>query len=613
MNRQSHPGRHLLHRLAPLLAAVPILASGARAQDGIVWETNDASPMIGSPEAQRGGTLHTYVQGYPLTFRLMGPNSNDGFSGWKRAFSMDLPLVNRHPQTDEFIPCLATHWSVQPDNKTVYYKLDPDARWSDGEPITADDYVFTLEMMGSEHILDPYYNNRAAEYYESVEKIDPYTIKIVGQFESWRTISEFGLWPMPKHAITLDENWIKDYNNKFPVVAGPYVITHAEAGRYVAFSRLDDWWGDDKKYFEGLYNVDEIVVHAIRETDRAFDFFKTGELSFYLVNTAKIWAEEMRFEAVRNGWAHRKRVFVDFPSGMYGFAMNLNRPVFQNKDFRKGLFYAFDFDEINENLMYNAYYRKNSVFAGTRYGDPELPMPRFDPKLAREHFAAAGFRKRGSDGILVDDAGTRASFTLTYGSPGLERHMTVAKQKFKRQGIEMNLDLLDPATAFERGLEKSFEMTIISRTSGLYPAPHQYFSSEFAKKLQNNNIFAFGTAYTDSLIDIYRFNLDVDARVQAMHELDRTIRDESFYIPFWDGPYKRFVYWDYVKWPEWYLPRRTEQLSDWHVFWIDTQREAQLEDAMAKGEAWTEDTEVDVDPYGIKARLEQGVVVDSGL
>ena len=88
--------------------------------------------MPAPADAIRGGTFNFFIDAYPLTFRLMGPNSNDAFAGWNRAFTWDFPLVGRHPVTDNYIPIMATQWSVQDDQRTIFLRLDPDARFSDG-------------------------------------------------------------------------------------------------------------------------------------------------------------------------------------------------------------------------------------------------------------------------------------------------------------------------------------------------------------------------------------------------------------------------------------------------------------------------------------------------
>ena len=593
--------RMLLLPLFMLALAVP---STAEDLSSIEWVTNMDDPPIGDPAARKGGTFYTSMRAYPLTLRVVGPNANDAFASWKRANTMGFSLVTRHPTTDNYIPVMATHWSIQSDGRTIYYRLDEDARWSDGKPLTAADYVHTWHMMQSENIVDPFFNQYAKDYYEEVVAVEPYVLKVAGKFESWRPLDMFDIWATPQHAVTLEEGFPERYNTAVLPVQGPYVLTEQEAGQFVVFERLEDWWGKDKQYFQGMYNVDRIHIRVIDDNDRAFDFFKKGELSYYTVNTAKKWAEEMEFDAVKKGWAHRKRLFVDYPQGVYGFAMNLEKPIFQNKDFRKAIQYLFNFDEINEKLMYNAYYKQVSAFTGTEYENRDLVPYSFDPRKAREHLRAAGYEKRGEDGILVNAEGGRAAFTLSYGSKGLERHMTVVKQTFQRFGVEMDLRLLEPGTAFRNGLEREYEMTIMSRTSGLFPGPHQYYASVYKETKNNNNNRAFGTAYTDSLIDVYRFDTDKSQRLAAMHELDAIIQDEAFYAPFWQAPFMRFLYWDGLVFPDSFFPKRTQGMTDWQVFWIDEDREARLQEAMAADRSLGEDTVVDVDPYKVKDRIE---------
>ena len=416
-----------------VVAAAILGASGAQSQevgsdgsvtlpDGIVWETNNDDPLIGSPDAIRGGTFHYMLDAYPLTFRLMGPNSNDAFAGWNRAFTMAFPLVGQHPVTDNFIPLMATHWSVQEDQRTIYFRLDPDARFSDGESVTADDYVFTWRMFQSEHIVDPFYNSYAEQYWESVDKIDDYTLRIVGTRPSWRPLPDYaGLWPTPSHAVVLDEDWVSRTTNEYQVAVGPYVVSDVARGESVTFKRLDDWWGDGKRYFIGQYNFDEIHLRVIQR-ERALDYLRLGELDLILENTARTWNEEYAFEAVRNGWLRRARVFVENPSGVYGLHMNLEAPIFQNKDFRKAVQYLFNFERLNRNLMFDEYFRQISFFEGTEYANPNLEPYVFDPILAREYLERAGYRRPDD---IRRGASLRASGTYSAGSFSLGRMPTL--------------------------------------------------------------------------------------------------------------------------------------------------------------------------------------------
>ena len=592
---------------------------------GIRWETNNADPPIGSAQALRGGTLNQSIDAYPLTFRLIGPNSSDAFASWNRRFTMYFGLVERHPVTDRFIPMMATHWSVQDDQRTIYFKLDRDARFSDGKPVTARDYAFTLQMMRSEHIVDPFYASYAKRFYESVDVIDDYTLRIVGTRPSWRPLSDYaGLWPTPVHATVLDADWVKRTTNEVQIAVGPYVVSDVARGESVTFQRVPNWWGDSKRFFKGRYNVDRIHLRVI-PTERRLDWLRRGELDLMNELTARVWTEEYTFPAVRNGWLRRMRVMTDMPSGISGLHMNLAAPIFRNKDFRKAVQHLFNFERLNSNLMFNEYFRQVSFFEGTEYANPALESYAFDPAKARESLRHAGYqrpdelRSRGwagrvwnvvrgllfarsdDDDVLVNERGEKASFTLIYGSKGLERHLTVVQQEFRRAGVDMQLRLLEPGTAFERGLERKYEMTQTNRTTSFYPEPRQYLHSEFKQSTNNNNIWGFGNADVDEFIRIYETDMDPQARRRAMQRVDQIVHDEAFYLPFWSAPYIRVVHWDYVRWPESYLPPRTEQLMDYMVFWIDTRRKAQLAEDMRDGKAYLLDPVLDKDYYGLRS------------
>ncbi len=601
--------------------------AAVRLPSGVVWETNNEDPPIGSPKALRGGTFRFGMSSYPLTFRLMGPNSNDAFAAWNRLFTMNFTLVGLHPVTERFIPVMATHWSVQPDGRTIYFRLDPDARFSDGERITADDYVFTLEMMRSKHIVDPFYNTYAEQYFESVDKIDDYTLRVVGKRPSWRPLYDYALYPMPSHAIALDESWVTRTNNEPQVAVGPYVVSEMQTGQSVTFERIPNWWGDKKRYFQGMFNFDRINLPVI-PFERQLDFMRRGTVDMIVEPTARTWNEEYTFPEVRNGWIRRARVFVEVPSGVSGLHMNLEAPIFQNKNVRKAMQHLFNFERLNRNIMYNEYFRQVSFFEGTEFANPDLEPYAFDPVKARDYLQKAGYRRpeyladqtllgslrnavRGliltrtdTDDILVNEEGEKASFSVIYGSRGLERHLTVMQQEYRRAGVDMRLQLLEGGTAFQRGLERKYEMTMTGRTSGYYPDPRQYLHTDFKKTTNNNNIWGFGTADVDGLIKVYEESLDPKTRLQAMSRIDAIVYDEAFYIPFWMAPYQRLVYWDYVQFPEFFLPRRTEQVTDYLVYWIDTKKQAALAEDMRAGRTYPVDDNTDKDFYGIRQRFQ---------
>ena len=147
-------------------------------------------------------------------------------------------------------------------------------------------------------------------------------------------------------------------------------------------------------------------------------------------------------------------------------------------------------------------------------------------------------------------------------------------------------------------------MTVTGRTTSFYPAVRQYLHTDFKETTNNNNIWGFGTERVDSLIQVYEQDLEFEDRLEAMHRIDEIVHDEAFYVPFWMAPYIRLAYWDYLRFPEFYLPRRTQGITDWMVYWIDPDRRAALEEVMERGEALPMDTTIDKDFYNIRERLQ---------
>ncbi len=141
-----------------LFLSLPAVSLATEVLPGdLKWLTNDSDPVFASPDARKGGILRDAILDFPLTFRVVGPDSNSSFRG--EILGNQLSLIGIHPNTLNTIPELATHWAYGNDKKTMYFKLNPGARWSDGVPVTADDFAFTLEFMRSKHIVAPWYND----------------------------------------------------------------------------------------------------------------------------------------------------------------------------------------------------------------------------------------------------------------------------------------------------------------------------------------------------------------------------------------------------------------------------------------------------------------------
>ncbi len=199
---------------------------------------NDSDPVFADPKAQKGGTLRHYELSFPLTFRTVGPDSNDSFRPYLLGNQMSLTYF--HPNTRRPVPGLATHWAYGDDNKTVYFKLNPKAVWSDGVPVTAMDFAFALEMMRSKHIVAPWYNEYYTTKLDKVLVFDAHTFAIVGREKRNHhdMLYDYAISPRPRHFHKLDENWVRDYQWKPEPNTGPYQLGKVEKGKEIVFEPI---------------------------------------------------------------------------------------------------------------------------------------------------------------------------------------------------------------------------------------------------------------------------------------------------------------------------------------------------------------------------------------
>ena len=546
--------------------------------EGLEWVTNVNDPVWSSPEATIGGTFNTSVLSFPLTLRTVGPDSNDSFSAYKRY--TNLGLVSIHPNTLNFIPQLATHWAFGPDGKTVYYRLDPDARWSDGELVTADDYLFTIDFMRSEHIVAPWYNNHYTNQIVSVVKYDDYTISVEGATAKPREelLYEYGLNPTPRHFHKLDENWVQDYNWRSEPGTGAYRISRVEKGQFVEFGRNEDWWGNDKRYLAKRFNPDTVRVTVIRDMNVAWEYFLRGEIDAFPVLMPRFWHEKAQGEPFDNGYINRIKFYTDTPQPSAGLWLNTNDPVLADRNVRLGLAHAMNIDLLLSTVLRGDYERLKTHHDGYwDYSNPNIQPREFDLQKADEYLDAAGFPNRGPDGIRMRD-GQRLSLRVVYSTQEHTPRLVLLREEAKKAGIELNLQLLDSSAAFKQILEKQHQVAWMAWGIGLTPRFWQHYHSENAHKPQTNNITNTDNPEMDALIMEYRAATDKETRVRLAHQLEQMVHESGVFIPTYKVPYTREAYWRWLRLPEHYASRTTEVIFNpmvEGVFWIDEEIKAE--------------------------------------
>ena len=263
----------------PTNAGLPAVAYETLPEN-ITWLTNDTDPVFASPRAEKGGMLRQAVMNFPMTFRVVGPDSNGSF----RSAILDnqLSLINVHPVTRKIIPELATAWAYAPDKKTMYFKLDPDAKWSDGVPVTARDFIYTLTFMRSEHIVAPWYNDYYTREIESVTAFDDYTIAVKSAKAVPDLYLKLGISPVPEHFYkNLGPDFVSDFNWAIVPNTGAYQISAFKKGRFIRFARKKQWWARDKRFFKNRFNVDTVFFTVIRTLICSGNILKNGRLDAF--------------------------------------------------------------------------------------------------------------------------------------------------------------------------------------------------------------------------------------------------------------------------------------------------------------------------------------------
>jgi len=557
--------------------------------EGLEWVTNVNDPVWSSPEATIGGTFNTSVLSFPLTLRTVGPDSNDSFSAYKRY--TNLGLVSIHPNTLNFIPQLATHWAFGPEGKTVYYRLDPDARWSDGELVTADDYLFTIDFMRSEHIVAPWYNNHYTNQIVSVVKYDDYTISVEGATAKPREelLYEYGLNPTPRHFHKLDENWVQDYNWRSEPGTGAYRISRVEKGQFVEFGRNEDWWGNDKRYLAKRFNPDTVRVTVIRDMNVAWEYFLRGEIDAFPVLMPRFWHEKAQGEPFDNGYINRIKFYTDTPQPSAGLWLNTDDPVLADRNVRLGLAHAMNIDLLLSTVLRGDYERLKTHHDGYwDYSNPNIQPREFDLQKADEYLDAAGFPNRGPDGIRMRD-GQRLSLRVVYSTQEHTPRLVLLREEAKKAGIELNLQLLDSSAAFKQILEKQHQVAWMAWGIGLTPRFWQHYHSENAHKPQTNNITNTDNPEMDALIMEYRAATDKETRIRLAHQLEQIVHESGVFIPTYKVPYTREAYWRWLRLPEHFASRTTEVIFNpmvEGVFWIDEEIKAETLAAKDRGDTF---------------------------
>lgn len=562
------------------------------------WENNDTDPVYADPEAKRGGTFRDFMSSFPLTLRKYGPDSNGGFAAYVR--ETNLPLLSTHPVTRNPIPMLANQWAFGADNKTLYFRINPKARWSDGQPVTADDWVFTLKMMRSKEINDPWYNNYYSTQISEVTKFDDHTLAITSGTEKSREdlLEALPFTPEPSHAIKLTANWVKEYNWKVLPVTGPYQIGELKKGKSVTFDRVKDWWGNDERYFQHRFNPDRIEIKVLRDQNIAWQHFLRGELDTFPLVMPNWWHDKSKTAEFEKGYIERIWFYNQTPQPPMGLYLNTADPLLSNLDVRLGIQHALALDKMIATLLRGDYQRLNTYGSGQgEFTNTDLKARPFDPALAREFFAKAGFTKTGPDGILRNDKDQPLSLSITYTTAEHAQRLTLLREEAKKAGLNLELNLMDASAGFKSMLEKKHQSAWMAWSGGRYPAYWEHFHKVNANKPQTNNIMNIDDDRISALVEQYDKAFDFGKKADLSRQIQQRLYELASFVPAYQVPYTRAGAWRWIRLPKvpatpqsdllyWPLDGSNSGYSFGGLLWIDEATKAQTRAAIKGGQTF---------------------------
>ena len=532
-----------------------------------------------NPDAPKGGRL---VQGLLGTFDSLNPLIVKGLAIQQvRGFVVESLMARGNDEAFTLYGLLARSVETDDARSQVTFHLDPRARFSDGQPVTAEDVLFSWALL-RDHGRP---NHR--QYYSKVAKteaVDPLTVRfdLSGADDSELPLI-LGLMPvLPKHAV--DVATFEETSMTPPVGSGPYRVSAVKPGANMTLTRNPDYWGRDLPVNRGLWNFDEIRLDFYREANGHFEAFKRGLYDFRVETEPLRWHDGYDFPAARNGQVIRDTIKTGMPQPSEFLVFNTRRPVFSDIRVRQALTLLFDFEWINHNYFFDLYGRSASFFAGSElsaYGRAADERERgllkpFASRLPPE-FLDGSYRLPVSDGSGRDRTALRNALKLLseagYDLDGtvLRRRSTKAPLTFeilvttrdqerialayirdlKRAGIEVSVRAVDAVQFDQRRLGFDFDMIQNRWDQSLSPGNEQFFywGSEAADIQGTRNYMGAKDPAIDALIAAILQAREHPAFVSAVRALDRILMSGSYAIPVFNVQEQWIVRWNRIERP----------------------------------------------------------------
>jgi microcin C transport system substrate-binding protein len=541
-----------------------------------------------NPKAPRAGELRLSAMG---TFDKLNPFTLKGIAA---RGVMDLMFesltIGSLDEPMSMYGLLAKDMSLAPDRLSMTFRLRPEARFNNGDPITADDVKFSFDTLRGK-AASPVWRNYWADVRDAVV-IDRQTIR----FNFLRKNRELHMivgavpvfskkWGSQQGSDKPFEQWIQD----FPIASGPYVIDRLDLGKSIRFKRQSSYWGDAVPARKGQFNFETITFRYYKDEFARIEAFKAGEFDFVHENAAKNWARSYIGSKFSKGVLTKTELANSNAQGMQAFFFNTRKPMFQDVRVRQAIGLALDYEWMNRQLFYNQYKRSYSYFTNTAMaatgspGPDELklllplqqrlnpsvfgavPMPpdtnpphslRDNLRQARSLLAEAGWTYR--DGALRNATGQPFEFEVLLSSRSWERILAPFARNLAKLGIKVNVRVTDSSLFKKRVDDYDFDMIVHWYLSSQSPGNELVFRfmSQAADEPGADNFIGLKDPAVDALVQRILAVESRDQLMTAARALDRVLRHGYYGIPHWHNNVHRVAFRSEL--------RRPEQLPDYY-------------------------------------------------
>ncbi|MDH4121565.1 MAG: extracellular solute-binding protein [Deltaproteobacteria bacterium] len=507
---------------------------------------------------------------------------------------------------------LAQSMEVAPNQLSVTFHLRPQARFSDGTPVTAQDVVFSFNTLRSP-AAKPMYRFVYQDIRRAVA-VDARTVRMEFVQKNRELALIAGSFPVFPQHVYGQGDFGKDFSTR-AVGSGPYVVDGYSFGKDFRFRRNPAYWGWNLGVNRGRYNFDTLVVKYFRDNTAQLEGFKAGEFDFLFVNSSKQWGKDIAGEKWDKGWLVKKGLPHQNNAGMQGFVFNLRRSIFQDRRVREALSMGLDFEWCNRALFYGQYTQLDSYFDNTELAAEGLPKPNelalLNPlrkKLPQDVFTrpveavGKGFASQRErlreaqrllaqagwapvNGVLTRTAdGTPMRFTFLMDSTDFVRIVEPYLNQLAKLGVQGDIQIVDDAVFQQRMKKFDFDMTVGVFGQSLSPGNEQiqYWHSSTAQVEDSSNWAGIQDPAVDALVErLIRAENRRDL-VTATRALDRVLWHQHYVVPNWFIGYHRVTYRNRFGSPT-TLPLYYNPLTFITYWWEDPALTQKLARAQAEG------------------------------